>query len=68
MSKSQIVESVLEATNREAIQLTVGVPVDRGEARIQGASPGITITLKRRPDVGVRAAIVEQTISIAITS
>jgi len=57
---------VLETADRESIQLIVGIPVDRRVAGIQVPSPCISATLDRRPDVGVRAAIVERPISIAV--
>ena len=50
---------VLEAADRKAVRLSVSIPVDRGVARVQIAIPGISTTLRRRPEVRVRASIVE---------
>jgi len=57
---------VLEAANRKAVCLIVGIPVDRRVARIQVAFPGISARLKRGPQVRVRAAIVEGTRGIPV--
>ena len=66
MSNNQIVESVLDTADRKAVELTECIPADRGVARKQVPTPRRSTALKRRPNVGVRAAIVERAISIAV--
>jgi len=59
---------VFETPHRKPVRLGIGVPVDRGVRRIQVPVPSISTTLGRRPDVGVRGAIGETTIGIAVAS
>lgn len=59
---------ILETTHRKPVRLGIGVPVDRGIGGIQVPVPGIGTRLERRPEVGVRRAIVERAIGIAVTS
>ena len=66
MSNNQIAESVLNTADRKATQLFVGNPADRGVVQIQVPAPSISAALKRRPDVGERAAIAEPTTDSAV--
>jgi hypothetical protein len=60
------IKPVLEATHRKPVRLIVIIPVDRGVAVIQVASPRITTTLRRRPEVHVVRPIVVRTIGIPV--
>jgi len=59
---------VLEAADRKAVCLIVGVAVDRRVAGIQFAVPSVRARWKRRPNVGVARQIVERPIGIAVAS
>ena len=58
--------SVLDAPHRKAARLRTGVPIDRGIAGIQIPKPRSRPTLRRRPEVGVRATIDERAVRVAV--
>jgi len=57
---------VLEATDRKAVCLIVGIAVDSSNAGIQVPVPRISASRQRRPKVPVRPDIVKSPISIAV--
>ncbi len=58
---------VLETPHRKPVRLGIGVTVNRGVSGIEIAVPCTRARGRRRPKVGVRPAIVETSIGIAVT-